>query len=138
MPRADTAIQFYHTPSLAQAAAGAGAKAVDAAKGVSRMTIGERYASVMEIIDQPQADECFQRLVQERIEAGKSRKEAERLERASIGYYAGYYSHEVRERVERLFNCAHPVFGSIAENGTPTLKEALDAGKNLAAKRRNK
>ncbi len=51
---------------------------------------------------------------------GKTREEAEEIERANLGYWAGYYRPETRERVERLFRCAHPFFGSIAEKGPPT------------------
>ena len=29
----------------------------------------------------------------------------------NIGYYAGYYSPETRERVYKLFNCSHPFLG---------------------------
>lgn len=65
---------------------------------------------------------------------GKTREEAEQIERSNLGYYAGYHLDETRERVERLFRCAHPVFGSIAENGPATLEQIreqspyLDAG----------
>lgn len=55
---------------------------------------------------------------------------AESIAKSNLGYYAGYYSNEVRERVERLFLCSHPVFGSIKENGIPTPQEAFDMGKN--------
>lgn len=51
-----------------------------------------------------------------------------------VGYYAGYYDSETRERVERLFMCAHPVFGSIADNGAPTPDEAYDAGFEMGEK----
>jgi hypothetical protein len=50
------------------------------------------------------------------------------VERHNLGYFAGYYDNETRERVERLFKCSHPIFGSIAKNGAPTAKEALAAG----------
>jgi len=43
------------------------------------------------------------------------------------GYYAGYYDHETRERVERLFNCTHPIFGDAATH-QPTAEESLNAG----------
>lgn len=35
--------------------------------------------------------------------------------REQIGYYAGYYSREIRARVERLFGAVHPVFGPVVD-----------------------
>jgi hypothetical protein len=98
-----------------------------------QITIGDKYRPAMEITEQVAADEYFERCVTHCMSFGKSRKEAEAIERANLGYYAGYYSHETRARVERLFSCAHPVFGSIAEKGIPTPTEALEAGRRLAA-----
>lgn len=54
---------------------------------------------------------------------------AEEIANSNLGYYAGYYSDKVRERVELLFNCSHPVFGSIKTNGKPTGKEAFECGR---------
>jgi hypothetical protein len=42
----------------------------------------------------------------------------------STAFFAGYYDSETRERVERLFKCQHPIFGS----AQPTQREALAAG----------
>lgn len=47
---------------------------------------------------------------------------------ANIGYYAGYGSDKDRKRIEELFDCAHPIFGSIKDNGSPTGKEAFQCG----------
>ena len=58
---------------------------------------------------------------------------AEQIATNNLGYYAGYYSSDVRERVERLFRCAHPVFGSIKQNSAPTPEQALEAGKAAAS-----
>lgn len=46
-------------------------------------------------------------------------KTAADVARINLGYYAGYYGNETRERVERLFKCSHPIFGSIAKEGAP-------------------
>jgi hypothetical protein len=56
---------------------------------------------------------------------------AEEIANSNLGYYAGYGSNELRERVERLFKCSHPVFGSIKENGAPTPKQAFELGKKI-------
>ena len=66
----------------------------------------------------------------------RTREEAERIERENLGYFAGYYSNETRERVERLFKTAYPFFGAIAENGAPTPEQALLAGIELGTQLR--
>jgi len=93
-----------------------------------RMTIGELYMPAMELETREEADAYFEKLVERCIRGGKTREEAEKIERSNLGYFAGYYSHETRQRVERLFSCAHPVFGSIDDNGPPTATEAFRAG----------
>ncbi len=98
-----------------------------------QITIGEKYGPAMEITDQSKADAYFEECVQHTMANwGKSREEAERTERGNLGYYAGYYDNETRGRVERLFRCAHPVFGSIAEKGPPTAQDALIEGVKAA------
>jgi hypothetical protein len=59
-----------------------------------------------------------------------SAKSAEEIANHNIGYYAGYGSNDDRERIEELFECSHPIFGSVKENGVPTAKEAFNLGKN--------
>jgi len=92
------------------------------------ITIGEKYGPAMEITDQAAADTYFEECVEHCMGHGQSRKGAEAIERQNLGYFAGYYDSETRERVERLFKCSHPIFGSIAEKGAPTAKEAFAAG----------
>jgi len=94
----------------------------------ANITIGEKYRPAMEITDQAAADAYFEECVQHTMSHGKDREEAQRIERANLGYFAGYYNPETRERVERLFRCSHPIFGSIAENGSPTPEQAYAAG----------
>jgi hypothetical protein len=93
------------------------------------ISIGDKWEPAMKITEQAAADAYFERCVEHSLATGAaSREEAEKYERDNIGYWAGYYDNETRERVERLFNCAHPVFGRIAEVGPPTPAEALAAG----------
>lgn len=94
----------------------------------TNITIGDKYGPAMEMQTEAEAAEYFERCVAHTMSFGKSRVEAENIERQNLGYYAGYYSNETRERVERLFKCAHPVFGSIAEEGPPSPTRALMAG----------
>lgn len=100
-----------------------------------KLTIGEAYDPAMKIDNQKDADEYFEALVLRSITYfGTSRKDAENIERQNLGYFAGYYDRAIRERVERLFSCSHPIFGSVAKNGVPTAKEAFKMGQELANK----
>ncbi len=92
------------------------------------MTIGEIGDPAMSITDQAKADKYFEALVQRAMKYfGQTRKQAEGITRSNLGYYAGYYDHETRLQVERLFNCAHPIFGK-AITYKPTLEEAFNSG----------
>ena len=76
------------------------------------ISIGDKYTPAMTIVDQAEADDYFERCVEHHVRAfGVPRAEAEIIERSNLGYWAGYYDHATRERVERLFNCAHWIFG---------------------------
>jgi hypothetical protein len=92
-------------------------------------TMGELYDPAMKITDQDEADAYFQGLVKWHVERwGKLPAEAETIVKSNLGYYAGYWDADTRRRVERLFKCEHPVFGSIAKNGQPTPEAAFAAG----------
>lgn len=92
------------------------------------ISMGDKYTPAMAITDQAEADKVFEQLVQDSMSYGHSREDSEAIERGNLGYFAGYFGNETRERVERLFKCEHPIFGSIVKNGPPTLREALLAG----------
>jgi hypothetical protein len=49
----------------------------------------------------------------------------------NLGYWAGYAGRETRARVERLYGCEHPIFGTLAEHGEPSAELALEIGKRL-------
>lgn len=96
------------------------------------ITIGDKYRPAMDIVDQEAADEYFEACVEHNMRVSENtRLEAEKIERINLGYYAGYYNHETRIRVEELFKCAHPVFGK-AKDGVPTPEEAFEMGKKMA------
>ena len=92
--------------------------------------IGQNYDSAMTIHDQAQADAFFEKCDDRAMAAapGQTRFAAMIVEKANLGYFAGYYDDETRARVERLFRCAHPFFGAIASCGPPTVEEALAVG----------
>lgn len=96
----------------------------------SKITYGEKYGPAMKITDPAEAKKYFEECVKHTMSFGKTREEAEAIERSNLGYYAGYYDTETRKRVERLFDCAHPVFGK-AEKGVPTAEEAFKMGEKM-------
>lgn len=71
------------------------------------MTIGEAYGPAVEVQTEEEARIYFEKLVERQIRFfDKSREEAQEQERMNIGYYAGYYDAETRNRVERLYKFA--------------------------------
>jgi len=93
------------------------------------ITIGAKYGPTLEIQTQEDADAYLSLLIEHSMECHSlTREEAERIERDNVGYFAGYGTEADRERVERLFRCAHPFFGAIAEKGAPTPEQALGLG----------
>ena len=98
-----------------------------------KITIGEKYDPAMKITDQAEADAYFEVLVEHMMRHGHDREEAERIERTNLGYYAGYGFD--RERVERLFNCEHPIFGKVAHHGHPSPEHAFRMGMVAGSKK---
>ena len=96
-------------------------------------TTGEKYEPAMDITDQAEADAYFERLVAHQMLFSTTRQQAELIERSNLAYWAGYYGNDTRMRVERLFRCAHPIFGAIAKLGPPTAEQALALGHIMAA-----
>lgn len=91
------------------------------------ISMGDKYGPAMEITEQAEAAEYFAALVRHNMRISQHNiKEAMAIERENLAYWAGYYSHEVRLRVDNLFNCIHPIFGSA--NTPPTLLEACKLG----------
>jgi hypothetical protein len=99
------------------------------------LTYGECLDPIFKIKDKWEAikyKKDYVAFIQKDIDKGivKDKMTAEQIANSNIGYYAGYGSNDDRKRIENLFECAHPVFGSIKENGIPTGKEAFNKGLN--------
>jgi hypothetical protein len=100
----------------------------------------QKYDPAMKIMTQEKADEYFYECVQHcmltALEEGKilNMGEAAEIERQNLGYFAGYYSHETRLRVEQLFGCRHPVLPPASE-GQLSPQEIIDRAFNYT--RRN-
>jgi hypothetical protein len=76
------------------------------------VTIRDKYEPGMTITDPAEAAEYFEACVAHTMRHGRSRHEAESIERQNLGYYAGYYDAETAARVLRLFDAPHPIFGA--------------------------
>ncbi len=103
-------------------------------EGKKELTYGECLGPAMSITDKADAEQYLQAyidFIQEHLDAGQPNPEgltAESIAKSNLGYFAGYYDNETRAQVERLFMCAHPIFGSIAQKGAPTAEEAFNLG----------
>ncbi len=82
-----------------------------------------------------QAAILFRRMVAHYERQGMDNDLAVSRTKEQIGYHAGYYSNNIRSRVETLFDTEHPIFGCYIINGSPTISQALEAGKSLGAGR---
>lgn len=108
------------------------------------VTIREKYAPAMEIMEQAEATAYWNRLVEHNLFScaaegiARTGEEAESHERANLGYYAGYYGTDVQGRVERLFLAVHPVFGSVAREPQMTTEEVLQSGMKMAQEARDR
>lgn len=106
-----------------------------------KTTMREKYDPAMSITEQAEADAYFKRCVEHTMCYAEdpryaTREGAEDVERQNLGYFAGYYDSETRRRVERLFRCAHPVFGSMEQFGKPTPDAAFQSGLERGMKAR--
>ena len=93
-----------------------------------QITIGDKYRPAMEITDPVEARAYFDACVEHCMRFGKTRAEAEHIERVNLGYFAGYYDSDVGQRVLQLYGAAHPIFGT----SRPTPEEAFEKGKAMA------
>lgn len=100
------------------------------------LTLGECLEPAMKITEQGDADQYLKQyiaFIQISLdkEPRKDAMTAEQIAKINLGYWAGYYDNETRERVEKLFKCVHPISGSIKDNGAPTPKEAFESGQAI-------
>lgn len=108
-------------------------------KNKNKPTVGELLDPAMQITKQEDADQylaSYIKWIQKDLDKtpNKDGLTAEQIAKSNLGYYAGYYSNETRERVEKLFKCEHPVFGSIEKNGAPGSKKAFEMGLAIGKK----
>jgi hypothetical protein len=94
-----------------------------------KVTMEQAFGPAMKITDQTEADEYFEALVRFSMDkAGKTREEAEKIQKSNLGYYSGYYDQKTQVRVQKLFNCVHPIFGAIEESKSLTAEDYFKMG----------
>jgi hypothetical protein len=77
-----------------------------------------------------EANSHFAMLVQRQFNRGVSAEIAANFIRTNLARYAAHGDDEMRERVERLYECAHPIFGAFKEFGAPKTEEIYQLGLN--------
>ena len=97
------------------------------------LTFGECLGPAMEITDPEDARQYlteYAKYTQKFLdkEPRDDNMTAQDICKVNLGYFAGYYDDETRVRVEKLFTCQHPIFGTIEDNGSPTPEEAFKMG----------
>ena len=106
-------------------------------------TVGELYGPAMKITDEEEARNYMTELIVYVLEKWKQEgrftyaedghiDEAGRMVAGNLGYYAGYYGMETNVRVQRLFGCEHPIFGSAENMAKLTPEQILDMGRQRA------
>lgn len=74
------------------------------------MTITERYERAASATSEEEARHVFEFCVSVCMETGRTREDAEQIERDQLGFYAASYcDDETRERVYRLFSTENPI-----------------------------
>ena len=98
-----------------------------------KLTIGDLYHPAMKIKDPDEAATYFSKMVnyvalQDKSRPRKTVEEHVKIQKSNLGYFAGYYDSETMARVNRLFECVHPIFG----NTLPTAESAFRQGEQFA------
>lgn len=77
-------------------------------------TYGEQFESALKCETLAEAEYWMEREVKRYVESyGQTPTEAMRVIKINLGYMAGYYSTATAEKIERMFNAPHPIFGSV-------------------------
>tara|TARA_B100000614_G_scaffold262909_1_gene300545 strand:+ start:104394 stop:104810 length:417 start_codon:yes stop_codon:yes gene_type:complete len=95
------------------------------------LTNGETLGPAMEIETEDEARQYLDNYVDWMVvKHGMSRVEALNVAKQNIGYYSGYYGVDTQRRVERVFKCVHPIFGSTSGEQM-SVQEILEQGRKM-------
>lgn len=97
-----------------------------------KCTMGDKYKVACEKVRTPeQAKVWLEILIKHNMSHSTpphTRKEAEEIERQNIGYFAGYYDHDIQDVVCKTFNTEHPIFGKTKPTGEQALRAGMELG----------
>ena len=84
-------------------------------EGKTLKTMGEIFNTALDVAKTGDSDRCqaFLTSYVEYIvsESNHNVAEAENIAKSNLGYFAGYYSSEVYETINKAYGAVHPVFG---------------------------
>lgn len=95
-------------------------------------TVGQIYGTCTLVETKEQAAAYFEKIVKYMVDSSgddEGLHKAKYIARENIGYYAGYFDQQTRDRVYDLFETDHPVFG----RECPTVNQAFAMGEAWAA-----
>jgi hypothetical protein len=97
------------------------------------ITIGAKYFPALQVKTAEEARAYFEQCVAHTMEFGKSREDAEQIERHNIGYFMGYEKREEMARLTKLYGFGHP-FISLDDTPEQILRKGLEMGRKTAEK----
>jgi len=106
-------------------------------KGKELNTIGEVFDEALHLAktDQNDALDFFKTYVEYIFEDNENintLNEAERIAKANLGYFAGYYTPEICDIIYKTYQCSHPIFGDKPFSVDP--EEAYRKGLEMGSK----
>lgn len=102
-------------------------------EGKTLETMGEIFNTALDVAKTGNSDRCQEFLTSyvEYIvsESNLNVAEAENIAKSNLGYFAGYYSSEVYETINKAYGAVHPVFGKNPFEVSPeeAYKKGLEA-----------
>ena len=98
-------------------------------------TYGEQFKSALACETTEQAEEWMEAEVRHFVDFhGETPQGAVKIIKHNIGYMAGYYDNTTVQKIHRLFNAVHPIFGTAMSHADVGPERALELGKKLAEK----
>ena len=106
-------------------------------KGKELKTIGEVFDEALRLAktDRNEALDFFKTYVEYIFEDNEkidTLNEAEKIAKANLGYFAGYYTPEVCDIIYKTYQCSHPIFGDKPFSIDP--EEAYRKGLEIGSK----
>ena len=101
------------------------------------MMTSEIINAVEKGMTKEEADRIAAAQIAEIVSLGTDQEEATRRFKSNLGYFAGYYSPEIADKVFDLFETEHPIFGRSYPTPEEALKLGIEWGKRSREERRD-